>query len=115
VIALGVGSLALALLIALIALVQEDADPPQCPVSHTGSVDLVPSGVRPCVLYGRGAAPGPDYGMPAGTGTGSVSRPGSGRKQTAGPRPAAKPPVVKHPAAPKPAPPVRPAAPLVKR
>ncbi|AXI91369.1 hypothetical protein SAM9427_37010 (plasmid) [Streptomyces sp. ETH9427] len=45
--------------IALLAALQtgDDDGMPRCPASRTGSVDLVPSGARPCVLYGADSVP----------------------------------------------------------
>ncbi|MER7937857.1 MULTISPECIES: hypothetical protein [unclassified Streptomyces] len=99
------GCTALVTFIVLLVLVQgEDDSMPYCPVSHTGSVDLVPNGVRPCVLpragSGAAAVPYPD------TGTGSMP---PGRIT---PRPGVKVPAApKAPAARAPAAPKAPAAP----
>jgi hypothetical protein len=87
-------------LIALFSVVMTDTDDdlPRCPVSHAGSVDLVPSGVRPCALFGSGSgsASGSGYTPGYGSHTGTTPRPGSTVKQ-----PAAKVPAAKVPAAPK--------------
>lgn len=86
------------LLIALFAVVQGDDDPPRCPVSRSGAVDMVPSGVRPCVLYGYGpgVATGNDNGYQH---SGTTPRPRATVKGPGAPKaPAAKPAA---PAAPK--------------
>ncbi|MEU9925081.1 hypothetical protein AB0H51_28000 [Streptomyces griseoluteus] len=104
----GVAALAV-FLIVLFAVVQgDDDDPPRCPVSHSGAVDLVPSGVRPCLLYGSGTGVATGYGhgyQHSGTShTGSTPRPRSTVKAPGAP----KAPAVKAPAAPKPAAPAAP-------
>jgi hypothetical protein len=92
-----------------LALIGDD-DLPSCPTSRTGSVDLVPSGVRPCVLNGPAVAVAPGIG----TGSGHTSTStGSSGKNTGGSSGTVKQP--KAPAAPKvPAAPKAPAAPAPK-
>lgn len=94
-------------LITLLSVTMADTDdgPPRCPASRSGAVDLVPPGVRPCVLYGAGSGVTTDYDSH----TGSTPRPGSTGNQTSAPKQTTGPKV---PAAPKPAAPApRPAAP----
>ncbi|MGP3953452.1 hypothetical protein [Streptomyces sp. 7N604] len=95
----------------------DDDTPPRCPVSHSGSVDLVPAaGPRPCVLYGAGTgiAPGHDGRQRHGGGSGTTKKPTDLTKRPSGSqnRPAAP----KAPAAPPkvPAAPKAPAAPRIR-
>ncbi|MGC4950972.1 hypothetical protein ACLQ2N_32870 [Streptomyces sp. DT224] len=84
-----------------VALLNGDDDPPTCPASRSGVVDIVSSGPRPCILRGGAAAVAPG----AGSGAGQATVPGTARKTTGqgkGPTGAAKPqrkaPAVKAPA-----------------
>ncbi|MBG7704856.1 hypothetical protein HCJ76_44045 [Streptomyces sp. MC1] len=101
----GVATLAV-FLIFLFVVVQGDDDPPHCPVSHSGAVDMVPSGIRPCVLYGSGTGVATGYGYQhGGTSHSGTSHSGSTpRSRSTVKAPGApKAPAVKVPAAPKPA------------
>lgn len=77
-----------------LTMLGDDDGPPTCPVSRTGGVDLVPSGARPCILYGSSSAVS---GSNSGSGHSGIPR---GSEKTAAPR---KPQgsEVRKPAAPK--------------
>jgi hypothetical protein len=114
------GAALVVFLIALFSLVQTDTDDhaPRCPVTRAGGYDMVPSGIRPCLLYGTSSAvSGSGYNSHTGTAphTGSTSLPHSSAKTPAAPKaPARKVPSAPKAAAPKPAPaPKAPAAPKV--
>lgn len=78
----------------------DDGEPPACPVSRSGGVDIVPSGVRPCVLYGSGGKAAADQD------SGRAAIPGGAAKQSKAPAapkvPLVKAPAPKAPAAPAP-------------
>ncbi|MFF4276195.1 hypothetical protein [Streptomyces sp. NPDC001536] len=95
----------------LFTLSQLGDDLPSCPTSRTGSVDIVPSGVRPCVLNGPAAAVAP--GIDTGSGHTSTSTGSSSGKKPNTSSGTAKQP--KTPTAPKaPVVPKAPAAPAQK-
>ncbi|RSS86997.1 hypothetical protein EF903_17960 [Streptomyces sp. WAC05292] len=105
---------ALAVFTALLALaLVSDADGhPACPTSRSGALDIVPAGVRPCVLYGRSpAAVAPE----GGTAPGAAPRLNTtnDRKQPTAPKAPVAPKTLAPPKAPAPAAP-RPPAPAVK-
>ncbi|MGP4004666.1 hypothetical protein [Streptomyces sp. 8N706] len=92
----------------------DDDTPPRCPVSRSGSGDLVPAGPRPCVLYGAGTgiAPGHDGRQRHGGGSGTTKKPTDLTKRPTGTQ--NKPAAPKAPAAPPKAPAV-PKAPVAPR
>ncbi|MFC8640089.1 hypothetical protein ACFUC2_04935 [[Kitasatospora] papulosa] len=103
-----------ALLLSVSLLTDDDDSLPSCPASRTGTVDIVASGARPCVLHGphgTGAAPG--------RGTGHVTVPGSSGKTASTAKqpkaPAAKAPTVKAPAVKAPAAPPAVKPPVTRR
>lgn len=64
-----------------------DTSLPSCPVSHGAAVDMVPSGARPCVLYGAGKSSGQQSGSGARQkGTSPASKPGKAAKRPAAPK-----------------------------
>jgi hypothetical protein len=95
-----------------LTLLSEDDGPPRCPASRTGTVDIVTTGPRPCILHApagvsSGAVPGPDAGHATVPGrSGKTTAPGKSGGVGKQPKTPAAPkaPAAPAPKAPAPAP-----------